>query len=188
MNKIWSVVCFVCILSLTFINPTSILPSILNATNKAIKLCFSLCASYAFWLGFFNILNQTRFPKLLSKFLSPIIDLIYGKETLTKETKNFLSLNMASNIIGIGGASTSLGIKTIESINTGQEKASFAMSMFVVINATGLQVIPTTILSMLASFGDLTASRIILPSIIASLVSTITGIVLVKIFVKKENL
>ena len=188
MNKIWSVVCFVCILSLTFINPTSILPSILNATNKAIKLCFSLCASYTFWLGFFNILNQTRFPKLLSKFLSPIIDLIYGKETLTKETKNFLSLNMASNIIGIGGASTSLGIKTIESMNTGQEKVSFAMSMFVVINATGLQVIPTTILSMLASFGDLTASRIILPSIIASLVSTITGIVLVKIFVKKENL
>jgi len=187
MNKIWLVICTICIGVLTIINPTSVLPSLFNATHKAIELSFTLLASYAIWLGLFEIIKQTKIPAIMAKMLSPIITFIYGKDTITQETLNYLSLSMSSNMLGIGGASTAMSIKTIESMANNNSKVNFAITMFVVINATSLQLLPTTVMTLLASMGDNNPGRIIVPSLIASTVSTIIGIVLVKIFVKKDK-
>jgi len=187
MNKIWLIVCTICISILTIINPTNVLPSLFNATHHAIELSFTLLASYAIWLGLFEIIKQTRIPTIMAKILSPLITLIYGKNTINKETLHYLSLSMSSNILGTGGASTALSIKTIESMAGESTKVNFAITMFVVINATGLQILPTTIITLLASMGDTNPGKIIIPSLIASTISTIIGIILVKIFVKRGN-
>lgn len=187
MNKIWLVLCTICICTLIIIDPTLILPCMLNATEKALKLSFNLCIGYAIWLGFFEIIHHTKLPILISKLLTPLLNIIYGKDRLDKETKNFISLSMSSNILGLGGASTPMSIKAIQCMDKKSDKVNYNITMFVVISACGFQLLPTTVLSLLTRLGDTSPGKIILPSILSSLIATIIGILLVKIFVKKEE-
>jgi spore maturation protein A len=94
-------------------------------------------------------------------------------------------VNLASNMLGLGGAATPLGIKAVSSMCDGSGRASKGTVLLLVINATSIQLLPATVIAMLSSHGSVAPSSIIVPSIIATAVSTIVGVILVKVFVKK---
>ncbi|MBP3581550.1 MAG: hypothetical protein J6J33_02235, partial [Clostridia bacterium] len=87
MNKIWIFLFVSSIIALCINNPTSVLSGLLTASNSAVKLSLELCAVYAIWVGLFNILEQSGLSQKLSKFLSPIINKIFGKNNLSAESK-----------------------------------------------------------------------------------------------------
>lgn len=182
MNKIWLILLIISITSLLFTNPLSVLQGLLSASNKAVTLSISLCAIYAVWMGIFSILKETSFSKFLTKLLSPIINLIFGKNNLSNESKQYVSMNMSANILGLNGAATPLGIKAIESMNKNNKTGSvtFSMTMLIILSCTSLQLFPTSLISLLSESGSTNPSAIILPSIIAGLLSTVVGIFLVK--------
>lgn len=184
MNKIWLILLISALVALTIFNPQSVLLGLSSAGNKAVKLCLELCAVYAVWTGIFNILSQTKISKWLNKLLSPIVNLIFGKNNLDPQSKQLVSMNMSANMLGMNGAATPLGIKAIESMNktntTG--KATYPMIMLVVICCTSIQILPTSIIGLLSSAGASNPSSIIVPSLIAGLGSTTIGILLVKLF------
>ena len=185
MNKIWIFLFVSSIIALCFSNPTSVLSGLLTASNSAVKLSLELCAVYAIWVGLFNILEQSGLSQKLSKFLSPIINKIFGKNNLSAESKQYVSMNMSANLLGMNGAATPLGIKAIESMqkdNKNKDTATFAMIMFVAISCSSIQLLPTSIIGMLANAGSKHPSSIILPSLLCSLSSTITTILLVYLF------
>ncbi|MBQ7579591.1 MAG: spore maturation protein, partial [Clostridia bacterium] len=122
--------------------------------------------------------------KILSKILSPIINLIFGKNTLSSESKQLVSMNMSANILGMNGAATPLGIKAIESMGKNETKATFPMIMLTVISCTSIQILPTSIMGLMSASGSKNPSSIILPSILAGLLSTIIAIVLTKLIHK----
>ena len=101
-----------------------------------------------------------------------------------------MSMNMSANMLGMNGAATPLGIKAMEAMNkhntTG--KATFPMIMLVVICCTSIQILPSSIVGMLTQANSSNPSAIILPSIVAGTISTIIGIVLVRLcnFVDKK--
>lgn len=172
------------IASLIFIDPSSILLGLTSASNKAVTLSFELCAIYAVWMGIFSILEQTGISKFLTKLLSPIIDLIYGKNKLSKESKLYVSMNMSANLLGMNGAATPLGIKAIESMNKdnlNKTAITGSMIMLIVINCSSIQLLPTTIMSMMSMAGSVNPSAIVIPSLLTGLLSTIIAIILVKI-------
>ncbi len=169
------------ICAMLFIDPNSVMTGLLSASNKALTLTFELCTVYAVWIGIFSILEQTKLTKFISKILSPIIDLIFGKKTLNDESKRLVSLNMSANLLGMNGAATPLGIKAIESMGKDKEKATFPMIMLVVISCTSIQLLPTSIMGLMTAAGSVNASSIILPSIIGSVLSTAIAIIFVKI-------
>lgn len=173
------------IISLCFGDPTKVLSSLITASNTAVKLSFELCAIYSIWLGIFSILEKCGLAKKLSNILSPIINKIFGKCNLSEESKRYVSMNISANLLGMGGAATPLGIKAIESMqkdNQNKLVASFPMIMLIAISCSSIQLLPTSIIGMLASAGSKNPSGIILPSIICSIISTAIAILLVHLF------
>ena len=184
MNKIWIILICASLVALSIFDPSSVLLGISSAGHKAVKLSLELLAIYAVWTGIFNILHQTKLSKWIEKILSPIISLIFGKNTLSKESKKYVSMNMSANILGMNGAATPLGIKAIEAMNKDNAtgKATYPMIMLIVLCCTSLQLFPSSIVGLMTSAGSKNASSIILPSLVAGLISTIIGIVLVRLF------
>ena len=175
----------VSIISLCFNGPTKVLSSLIIASNNAVKLSFELLAIYAIWLGLFSILEKSGLAEKLSKFLSPIINKIFGKSNLSAESKRYVSMNISANLLGMGGAATPLGIKAIESMqkdNPNKNIVSFPMIMLIAISCSSIQLLPTSIIGMLESAGSKNSSGIILPSIICSIISTVIAILLVYLF------
>ena len=175
----------VSVISLCFGDPTKVLSSLLTASNSAVKLSFELCAIYAIWLGLFSILEKSGLSQKLSKLLSPIINKIFGKSNLSDESKRYVSMNISANLLGMSGAATPLGIKAIESMqkdNPEKYKVTFPMIMLIAISCSSVQLLPTSIIGMLASAGSANPTGIIIPSIICSIISTTIAILLVYIF------
>lgn len=185
MNKVWLILLSSSIISLMFFDPSSVLSGLINASNKAVTLSFELCAIYAVWMGIFSILEQTGISKWFAKILSPLINLIYGKNNISTETRKYISLNMSANMLGMGGAATPMGLKAMESMqkdNIDKTSATKEMTMLVVVCCCVFQFIPSTIMSLMAASGSINPSNIILPSIIASLCSTFIGVITVKLY------
>ena len=184
MNKIWIFLIVSSLVALCFASPASVLLGISSAGHKAVKLSLELLAIYAVWTGIFNILHQTKLSKWIEKILSPIITLIFGKNTLSAESKKYVSMNMSANILGMNGAATPLGIKAIESMNKNNTsgKATYPMIMLIVLCCTSLQLFPSSIVGLMTSAGSKNATSIIVPSLVAGLISTIIGVAFVKLF------
>ena len=187
MNKIWLLILCLSLIFLLFISPNSVASALSAGANSAVKLSLELAAIYAVWSGILKILEETGFSNLLCKILSPVVDFLFGK-TMTPEAKQFVSLNMSANILGMGGIATPMGIRAIEAMDDKKPFATTQMIMLVVLSSTSLQLIPTSVIGLLSSHGANSPSSIILPSIIASFASTATGVLLVKVFSSQKKL
>ena len=175
----------VSVISLCFGDPSKVLSSLLTASNTAVKLSFELCAIYAIWLGLFGILEKSGLSQKVSKLLSPIINKLFGKSNLSDESKKYVSMNISANLLGMSGAATPLGIKAIESMqkdNPNKTTVTFPMILLIAISCSSVQLLPTSIIGMLATAGSSNPTGIILPSIICSIFSTTIAILLVYIF------
>lgn len=185
MNKVWLSILTLSIIALLFMDPGGVLLGLTNASNKAVKLSLELCAIYAVWIGIFSILEQTGISKWFSKILSPIVNLIFGKKNLSEKSRTYISMSMSANMLGMGGASTPLGIKAMESLqelNENKDTVSEAMTMLIIVSSTVLQFLPTSIIGLMSSSGSKNPTAIILPSILTSICSSIIGIILVKVW------
>ena len=180
MNKIWIVICLLSCVLLSITAPDTILPSMIGATNSALSLSFELLAIYSVWLGILGIVENTKLSTFLSKLLSPLINLLWGKKSMSDKAKKYLSLSLSTSVLGIGGASIPLGIKAIEEMDNKSGVITFPMIMTIVFASSGVQLIPTTVMGMMISSGSDNPSFIILPTILAGLVTTIVGVLLAK--------
>ena len=167
-----------------FLDPSGVLSGLTSASNRAVKLSFELCAIYALWIGIFSILEQTGVTRKFSKIISPLVNLIFGKKNLSQESREYVSMNMSANILGMGSAATPLGIKAIESMqkdNPNKDTATHEMTMLIVVCCCVLQFLPTTIMGLMSSAGSKNPASIVFPAILSSTLSTIIGILLVKL-------
>ena len=179
MNIVWMSIVIIGLALMLINSPELAFVTIQTGSEKAIALCLKLWSIYSIWLGILNILEATGFDKKLAKWLSPIIDFLIGKTD--PETKNQIAINLTSNILGMGNACTPSGIKAMEGLSKGQKYITSAMIMFMMLNVTGLDLIPTTVISLRLSHGSMSSSDIIFPTLISTLTSTLCGIILVKI-------
>lgn len=179
MNIVWISILVVGLALMLIRSPELAFATIQTGSEKAIALCLKLWSIYSIWLGLLNILESTGFDKKLAKWLSPVIDFLIGKTDA--ETKNQIAINLTSNILGMGNACTPSGIKAMEGLSKGQKHITSAMIMFMMLNVTGLDLIPTTVISLRLSHGSISSSDIIFPTILSTLASTVSGIILVKI-------
>ncbi len=172
------------VLVLIFTSPEQIVNSMVVSSTKAIELLIKLLGIYAIWLGIIEIVDKSGLSVILSNLMSPIIDWLFGKTD--NQTKNYIALNLSTNMLGLGNACTPMGIKAMQGLDklNNSTRASHQMIMLMIINATSIQLLPTTVISLRASHGSLNPSDIILPSLIATAVSTIVGVLGVKLMSK----
>ncbi|MBQ7351787.1 MAG: hypothetical protein IJW59_02835 [Clostridia bacterium] len=179
MNLVWTGVMLVG-LGLLLVNNVDIaMTSILDGGSKAISLSLKLWGIYAVWLGILRIVEETGLDQKLSKLFNPLIRLLVGKTD--DYTKNQISINLTSNLLGMGNASTPSGINAISGLDKGSRYATSAMIMILILNATSLQLIPTTVVGLRVMAGSTAPSDIIIPTFLATSVNTLVGILLVKL-------
>ena len=184
MRKVWFLMIVCSIAFLLFKSPNSVIESMITSSTNAIELLIKLLGIYAIWLGILEIVEQSKLNIVLSNLLSPIIKWLFGD--VDKQTKNYISLNLSSNMLGLGNACTPMGIKAMQQLDKNHHSitASHQMIMLLILNATSIQLLPTTVISLRASFNSLEPTNIILPSIIATAVSTLVGVLGVKFMQK----
>ena len=185
MNKIWLSIIIMSLTLLIFTSPEKALPAMMDASANAVNLSIKLLAIYALWLGIIEIVKVTKLGEKLANLLSPLIDFLFGK--IDNKAKEYISLNMSFNMLGVGNAATPTALKAIQKLNGNAEIATTASIMLLVLNATSLQIIPTTIIGMKTASLSVNPTNIILPTLIASLLGTILAVILVKICSKFHN-
>lgn len=183
MNIIFGFAVCLSVLLLLFINPEAVLASMLSGGQKAFDLSLKMTVVYAVWMGFFKIMEKTRLSEKFAFLLKPLNKLLFGK--LPSKAEDYISLNISANILGMSGATTPMGIKSIQELDK-HDKTDYAVAMFFVLNATSVQLIPSSILALRSSYGSISSSDIILPTILATLLSSLIGVLLVKVFIKKD--
>ncbi len=182
MNIIFGVLLILSSIILLFSNPDALLSAMLSGGDKALSLTLKMVVIYAVWLGVFKLLELSGIADKFAKLLKPVNNKLFGK--LPDTANNFMSLNISANVLGMSGATTPMGIKSIAELEK-YPNTEYAIAMFFVINATSVQLIPSSVLALRTSLGSSSPSNIILPTILATLLSTIIGIILVKAFIKK---
>jgi spore maturation protein A len=189
MNKIWLGMIIIALSVLCFIDAQKVVPAMLEASNKAFSLSLKLCAIYALWLGIFRVLEATGFNVVLSKLLRPVIRFLFGP--IPERASEYIALNFSANLLGLGSAATPMGTAAMTALEDGSVYATNAMIMLMVINASSIQLLPTNIISLRQAANSQSPSDIILPSILATVVSLIFSVILVKIccalFIRKRE-
>ena len=182
MNVVWTIILISSLSVLLFIDPDNAFNTMLAGSEQALNLCIKLLAVYALWLGILQIIEDTGLDKVFCRILNPIIKLLFPN--VDEYTRGQIAINITSNLLGMGNACTPSGINAIAGMYKGGKTINSNMSLLVVLNTTNIQLIPTTIIGIRILHDSLSASSIIIPTIITSAVSVCVGIVLSKICAK----
>lgn len=192
MNKIWTFVLLASIMLMITSGEQNIMNIILSGCEKAVTLSYSLISIYAFWLGILEICDACGVSEKIANLLSRPIDFLFDKPN--KETKKQIAINLSSNILGMGNIATPSGIKAMTSLDDKSGKINKAQMIFMLLNTSSLQILPTTIIGLRISSNSQNASSIIIPTILASFISTFCGLILlyfinkiIKKFRKKDK-
>lgn len=177
MNTIFIITVLVSIIMICIISPENALGIMLDGGMNAISLTLKMLAIYAVWMSVLKLMEKTKLDIKIADLFTPVTSKLFKGES--EKTHNYISINIASNMLGMGGAATPAGIKAINSMYKGSKKATKNMIMLLVINSTSIQVLPATVMALMSASGSNAPSYIIIPSLISTAVSTVTGILLV---------
>lgn len=160
-------------------NPAAATGALLDGAHGAVELSLNLLALYAFWLGFFSLIEKLGLSRGLERLLRPVISRLFP--SCDAETRKYITMNVSANLLGLGNAATPMAISAISRMDDGNPRASVDMIMLTVISATSLQILPTTVIGMRAAAGSANPADFLFPSLIATVLSTFIGIVGVKL-------
>lgn len=184
MNIIFGIIILLSCFLLLFSDPSAILSSMLSGGEKALNLTVKMIVIYAVWMGVFELLERTGISNKFAKALKPVNKFLFG--AIPEKANDFMSMNISANILGMSGATTPMGIKSIQELEK-HPNTQYAITMFFVINATSIQLIPSSVMALRTSLGSSSPGDIIIPTLLTTLLSTVIGVLLVKIFVKKPK-
>ena len=176
MNKIWFIMMTLSFCFLIYSNPAGILETMLGASADALKLAIELCAIYAVWLGILELVDASGLSEKLAKLLRPAIRKLF--KINDSEAEKMIALNMSANMLGLGNASTPMGISAMKKLDDGSGVATHAIIMLIVINSTSIQLLPSTIIGLRTAAGSVSPSDIILPTLLATICTFTLGITL----------
>ena len=184
MNALFSVLFAICTLLLLCLSPETFLPALLDGASKGAAVCVSLVATYSVWLGLMQVWEDSGVTRAVSKLVKPLAKRLF--KTDDEEALKAVSMNMSVNLLGISGAATPYGVKAANLLDK-TKNAEYSSAMLFVLNATSLQLIPTSIIAVRVALKSANPTDIVIPTILATLLSTILGIILTKLFIKSEK-
>lgn len=183
MSILWVVLFFLGIIISFFTGNIKNMSSIiLNSTNEALKTFISMSLLIMFWNGIFNIANDSGLISRLAKLLKKPVSKLFPNLDKNSKEMEYVCANLVVNILGIGVAATSLGLKAVELIdgniklNNYQKRAS--VNTFITINVCTLSMFPLNIISIRNSFGGVTDCALVIAMIICSTFAFVVGILL----------
>ena len=161
--------------------------AIITQCGEAVTLSISLCGSICMWSGLMNIAEKSGIVNRLSTIFSPLMRFLFPNIDRYSKAMGYITLNFISNLLGLGNASTPLGIKAMEELKTidnATDSASDNMIMLTVLNTAALQLFPATIITLRANQGSNTPADIIPAVWVVSIITLTLTVLAVKLFSK----
>jgi spore maturation protein SpmA len=192
LNYIWVaffVIAFVVALCrLLFMGETEVFNELINSTFSASKNAFDislgLTGLLALWLGIMKIGERSGMINALSRWLSPIFCRLFPDIPKGHPAMGSIFMNLSANMLGLDNAATPLGLKAmkeLQTLNPKKDTASNPMIMFLVLNTSGLILIPISIMMYRAQLGAAQPTDIFIPTLITTSISTMVGVIAVSI-------
>ena len=163
---------------------------ILSSGKTTLDLIIQIFPLLSLWLGIMNIAKESGLLNKASKFIYPILHKIFPDIPKGHESLGLISSNIIANLFGLGNAATPFGLKAMESlqtINDDKKVASRSMITFLVINTCGMTLVPTTIISLRMMHDSTDPTSIVIPCIIVSFSSLIVGLIIDRIFYRRQK-
>lgn len=184
MNILFAVAFLICNIALLLHSPDDFLPALLDGAGKSATLCLSLVATYAVWMGLMRVWEVSGVSRGVSKLLRPVARRLL--KTNDSQALDAVCMNMSVNMLGISGAATPYGIKAANLLDK-TENADYSSAMLFVLNATSLQILPTSMVGVRVAMGSAAATDIILPTLLTTVFSTALGIFLTWLFLRPKK-
>ena len=157
--------------------------ALFDSAKQAVTIALGLIGTMALWLGFFRVLRDAGFMTNIARALAPVMQRLFPAIPPDHPAISAMIMNMASNVLGLGNAATPFGLKAmreLQKLNTNKAVASDSMALFLAINTAGIAVFPIGWIAVRASLDSANPSAILIPSVLATLCSTITAIIVAK--------
>lgn len=192
LNYIWIaffVIAFiVAFCKLAFFGDTQIFTEIINSTFSSSKTAFEislgLTGVLSLWLGIMKIGENSGLINTLSRWLSPVFCRLFPDIPKGHPVMGSIFMNMSANMLGLDNAATPMGLKAmkeLQELNPKKDTASNPMIMFLVINTSGLIIIPISIMVYRAQLGAAQPTDIFIPILLSTFISTLVGVITVSI-------
>lgn len=193
LNYIWIaffLIAFViAVVRLIFFGDVEVFPNIINSTFETAKQGFEislgLTGVLSLWMGVMKIGEKGGVVNVLARFLSPLFTRLFPDIPKNHPVYGNIFMNIAANMLGLDNAATPLGLKAMEGmqeLNAKKDTATNPMIMFLVLNTSGLTLIPVSIMTYRFQCGAAQPTDIFVPILIATFIATIAGIIITALY------
>lgn len=179
------------VIRLVFMGDTSVFPEIINSTFESSKTAFDislgLTGVLSLWMGIMKVGEAGGVIQFFSRILSPVFCRLFPDIPKGHPVTGSIFMNLAANMLGLDNAATPLGLKAMEGLqelNPKKDTATNPMIMFLVLNTSGLTLIPISIMVYRAQLGAAQPTDVFVPILLATFFSTLTGILAVSAYQK----
>ena len=174
-----------------FFGDAEALPAMMDSTFEMSKTAFEmtlgLTGTLTLWMGIMKIGEDSGLVNKLAKFLSPVLTKLFPEIPKNHPALGSIFMNISANMLGLDNAATPVGLKAmqeLQSINKEKDTASNSMIMFLVLNTSGLTIIPVSIMAYRAQFNAADPTDVFIPLLLTTLCSTLVGLITVSIYQK----
>ncbi len=164
--------------------------AVLDGGKQAVNLCLSLMGMMVLWSGLSAVMQQSGLSSKVAGCLSPLISLLFPELKEHTKAREAISLNVAANLLGMGNAATPLGLKAmarLQELNPHPKRATNSMITFVVLNSVSVQILPTSVAALRASYGATQPMDIVTAVWFTSVLGAATGMVLVAVLNQRRE-
>ena len=192
LNYIWIgffIIAFVIAVVQFLMGNTEVFPAIMNSTfdnaETAFKISIGLTGVLSLWMGIMKIGERGGLVNLLARLLSPLMVRLFPEIPAGHPVFGHIFMNFSANMLGLDNAATPLGLKAMEGLqelNQKKDTATNAMIMFLVLNTSGLTLIPVGVMVYRAQMGAMQPTDVFIPILIATAIATLAGMVITSLY------
>lgn len=190
VNIIWGVFLIVGIIyGLITGNIMAINNEIIESGNTAFNLIKDMTPLLVIWMGLMRIAEVSGLIKKIAKLMTPLLSKLFPKVPKGHDSIGYIASNVAVNMAGLGSAATPFGLKAmakLQELNPDKKRATSSMITFLVLNTSGVTIVPTTIISLRLMYGSINPTIVLPACIIATVCSGIGGLTL-DYFIRRKN-
>ena len=192
LNYIWIaffLVAFaVALVRLVFLGDTEVFPAIMNSTfssaASAFEISLGLTGVLSLWLGIMRIGEKGGVVNVVARWLAPVFSKIFPDIPKGHPVTGTIFMNFAANMLGLDNAATPMGLKAMEQLqelNTKKDTATNPMIMFLVLNTSGLTLVPISVMVYRAQMGAAQPTDVFVPILLATFFSTFVGLIVLSV-------
>jgi spore maturation protein A len=185
LNYIWFALMAIALLVAIFTGTApAVTKGAIDSAKTAVEIALGLVGIMTLWLGIMKVAEAAGLVALLGRMLRPFSRLLFPEIPPEHPAIGAMILNVAANMLGLSNAATPLGIKAMEelqTLNDEKETATNAMVTFMALNTAGIQLIPATIIGVLAAAGSKNPTAIIVTTLIATFAGAVAAVTAAKI-------